>query len=85
MQAARNTLSQYGRRRGMAYTIAIQRLDGTRQADRRIYDGAAPKYGAIVEHKCGGKTVKVRIAAIRMIPAGGRGKLLDQVDAMEVA
>jgi hypothetical protein len=69
----------------MAYTIAIQRLDGTRRADRKIYDGAAPKYGAIVEHTCGSRTVKVRIAAIRMIPAGSGGKPLDQVDAMEVA
>jgi hypothetical protein len=70
----------------MAYKIAIQRLDGTRRADQKIYDGAAPEYGAIVEHKCSGITVKVRIAAIRMIPGRGLGgKPLDQVDAMEVA
>ena len=70
----------------MAYKIAIQQLDGAHRADRKIYDGAAPEYGAIVEHRSDGRTVKVRIYAIRMISGrGSDGKPLDLVDAMEVA
>ena len=70
----------------MAYKIAVQRLDGTHRADDKIFGGAPPKYGAIVEHECVGEKVKVRIAGIRTLPGRGfGGQPIDKVDAIEIA